>query len=185
METNVEYIRDVFYDHTGFIIGIALILLCCSLIFGGLYWDRRASFHKYLEHRREIRVQRGIQMGVKKKAAREAYLKQLVADGITDRLEEAWLAGKATREEVNAIYRAIGKTHNIPDLVPHMDPATLKSMIKGRRSRGAPAAGQEHPNMGPPPTPEPDPTYKPNTVSNVVNATKRFGEKALSRLKSA
>lgn len=163
-------------------IGLSTIIaLCLGAVAFAVVWDRRASIRKYLEHRREVRIQRGLLMGKKKKAERQSFLKQLLADVVTDGFEEAWLRGKVTREEANNIYRAIGKTHGIPDLLPHMTPAQLKSAIKGRRARGLPSPAQEKPAWGEdPPAADDQPQ---SAAANVINATKRFGEKALGRLK--
>lgn len=120
-------------------------------------------------------------MGRKQKADRQAYVKGLLGDVITNGLEEAWFAGKISEEERNACYRMIGKTHGIPDLLPHMTPAALKSLIKGRRSRGIASPAQENPAWGDNPSKKDDP---PSKTATVINATKRFGEKALSRLKN-
>jgi len=120
-------------------------------------------------------------MGKKKKADRLAYLRGRWGDGITEFGENEFLEGRQTREEVNAFYRAIGKTHNIPDLVPVMTNAQLKSAIKGRRSRGGgitAGPAQDNPAWG---TTDDQPK---TATANVINATKRFGEKALKRLKT-
>lgn len=119
-------------------------------------------------------------MGRKKSADRKAYVKGLFGDVITHGLEEAWFAGKITREEVNALYRAIGKTHNIPDLLPVMDPAQVKASIKGRRARGVNTPNQEHPAWGDPPA---APTPPAPASDNVIQAARRFGAKAIAKLK--
>lgn len=113
-------------------------------------------------------------MGRKQRQAREAYLKGKWCDAITEFGENEFFEGRMTREEVNAFYRAIGKTHNMPDLIPVMTPAQLKKIIKLRRAHGVPSPAQEHPAWGEAPPPP---------AKNVINATKRFGDKALSRLK--
>lgn len=160
----------------------ALLALCLATIVGALLWDRRASIKKYLEHRRELRIQRGVAMGRKQKADEEIYAKRLLADIITNGLEEAWFAGKITREKVDSLYRMIGKTHGIPDLMPRMTNAQLKAIVKGRRSRGEPAPAQEHPAWGEPQPAPPKVDGQKPTVTNVISATKRFGDKALKRL---
>ena len=160
-----------------------LLVLCVLTVVGAAAYDRRASIKAYWEHRRSIRIQRGLVMGRKKQVERRAYIKQMLGDIITHGFEEAWFAGKVTREEANAVYRAIGKTHGIPDLLPHLTPEQLKSAIKGRKARGGGVTtgpAQEHPAWGE--TPKPPATAPVTTDGNVVNAAKRFGAKALARL---
>ncbi len=169
------------YENAAAVTVSTIIVLCIAAVFGAVVWDRRSSIQKYLEHRREVRIQRGLLMGKKKKADRLAYLKGRWGDGITEFGENEFLEGRQTREEVNAFYRAIGKTHNIPDLVPVMTNAQLKSAIKGRRSRGGgitAGPAQDNPAWG---TTDDQPK---TATANVINATKRFGEKALKRLKT-
>jgi len=159
------------------------IALCVAVVLGFAVYDRRASVKKYLEHRREVRIQRGLLMGKKKKAERQAFVKGLLADTITNGLEEAWFAGKITREEADACYRMIGKTHHIPDLLPVMSPEQVKSAIKGRRARGVNTPAQEQPAWGEPPAVVADTSYPSNNkAGNVINAKKRFGAKALALL---
>lgn len=165
---------------------MALLLLLGSVA-GALIWDRRASIRKYLEHRREVRIERGIEMGRKQRAAREIYLLSLLADIVTNGLEEHWFKGKITPDERNWLYRRVG-SRGVNDVVPKKTLAQVKSMIKGRRYRGTPSPAQEHPSWGEPyprPTKKGDqkPTDAPAT--NVVNASKRFGDKALKRLKKS
>jgi hypothetical protein len=159
----------------------AVIALCIVLVLGVAAYDRRASIKAYWEHRRTIRIQRGLVMGRKNKAKREAYLKGLWGEAITEFGEEAFFAGKMTREEVNSFYRAIGKTHGMPDLLPYLTPEQVKSAIKGRRARGIPSPAQEKPAWGDDP-----PAATASTTpadGNVINAAKRFGAKALAKLK--
>lgn len=159
------------------------ISLCVLVVLGFALYDRRQSIKKYFEHRREVRVQRGLLMGKKKKTERQAFVKGLLADVITNGIEEAWFAGKITREEANALYRMIGKTHGIPDLIPVMSSEQVKSAIKGRRARGVNTPAQEQPNWGDPPAVVADPSYpSDNKAANVINAKKRFGAKALALL---
>lgn len=121
-------------------------------------------------------------MGRKKKSERQAYLKGRWCDGITEFGEKEWHEGRMSRDEVNSGYRMFGKTHNMPDLLPHMTPEMLKSAIKGRRARGSgTSAGpaQEKPAWG-------ESSPSPPAVAsdgNVIQATKRFGQKALAKLK--
>jgi hypothetical protein len=158
----------------------ALVLLVLAVV-GVAIYDRRASIKAYLAHRRELRIRRGIAMGRKDKANRQAYVKGLLADAITNGLEEAWFAGKITEEERNDCYRMIGKTHHIPDLLPSLSNATLKAMIKGRRalgnSGGSPAPKQDAPAWG-------DAPPVPVRNDNVIDAKKVFGAKALELLKT-
>lgn len=168
-------------DNAGTVFLSALIVLCIVSVIGAAAYDRRASIKAYWEHRRSIRIQRGLVMGRKKKAERQAYVKQLLADVVTHGFEEAWFAGKVTRDEANNIYRALAKTHGIPDLLPHLTPEALKSAIKGRRSRGEPGPAQEHPAWGDPPA-TPAAKTATTTDGNVINAAKRFGAKALAKL---
>lgn len=171
------------FDNALTVAATSVLLGLALLVIGAALWDRRASIKKYPEHRRELRIQRGITMGRKEKAARAEYVKRLMADGITDTLEEAFFKGNITEEERNACYRMIGKTHHIPDLMPHLSPAAVKALIKGRRSNGTGVSA------GPV---QPDPAWgdkpmkpkKTDDKTNVVDTKKRFGEKAL-RLKSA
>lgn len=159
-----------------------LLVLCVGCVVGAAAYDRRASIKAYWEHRRSIRIQRGLVMGRKKQVERRAYIKQMLADVITHGFEEAWFAGKVTREEANAVYRAIGKTHGIPDLLPHLTQAQLKSAIKGRKTKGGGVTAgpvQEHPAWGDTPKPATAPV---TTEGNVVQAAKRFGAKALARI---
>ena len=121
-------------------------------------------------------------MGRKKKAERQAYVKQMLADIVTHGFEEAWFAGKVTRDEANNIYRALAKTHGIPDLLPHLTPEQLKSAIKGRRARGSGSPAQEHPAWGDDPPATPVAPTAAATNGNVINAAKRFGAKALAKL---
>lgn len=179
MEQYISWLSD-----NAMAVGLStIIFLCVAAVLGAVIYDRRDSIQKYRLHRREVRIQRGLLMGKKKKAERQAFLKQRLGDIITDGFEEAWLRGEVTREEVNAIYRAIGKTHNIPDLLPHLTPAQVKSAIKGRRSRGEPGPAQEKPAWGDPPSASTGDQLQ-TAATNVINATKKFGEKALKRLKT-
>ena len=176
--TTLEWVSD----NAGLVFLSTIIVLCVGSVLGVAAYDRRASIKAYWEHRRSIRIQRGLVMGRKNKAKREAYLKGLWGDAITEFGEEAFFAGKMTREEVNAFYRAIGKTHNMPDLLPYLSPEQVKSAIKGRRARGIPSPAQEHPAWGHPPTASATPAATPASA-NVINAAKRFGAKALAKLK--
>jgi hypothetical protein len=160
----------------------SLLVLCVLSVIGVAAYDRRASIKAYWEHRRTIRIQRGLVMGRKNKAKRDAYLKGLWGEAITEYGEEAFFSGKMTREEVNAFYRAIGKTHNMPDLLPYLSPEQVKSAIKGRRAHGIPSPAQEHPAWGDPPA-APVAKAAATTDGNVINAAKRFGAKALAKLK--
>lgn len=178
-------------DNAGLVFASTTLVLCGVLIGGVMAWDRRASFKAYWEHRRTIRIQRGLVMGRKKNADRKAYIKGLFADVITHGLEEAWFAGKVTRDEVNALYRAIGKTHNIPDLIPLLTPAALKSAIKGRKENGGGVTAgpaQEHPADGGRPAtasasaPAATTTAAVEDKTNVIQAAKKFGAKALAKL---
>lgn len=121
-------------------------------------------------------------MGKKAKASREKYIKGRFGEAITEFGETEFLEGRMTREEVNAFYRAIGKTHYIPDLVPVLTPAQAKAAIKKRRNIGFPQIGQENPAWGDPPSSAMTMTQIEKS-ENVINATKRFGDKALSLLK--
>lgn len=161
---------------------IAMLSLCGIVVLAGVIYDRRASIRKYLEHRREVRIQRGLLMGKKAKAARDKYVKSRFGDAITEFGENEFLEGRLTREEVNAFYRAIGKTHHIPDLIPVLTPEQAKKAIKHRRSQGLPVLGQDKPAWGDPPASAMN-DQSGDSRTNVINATKRFGEKALSRLK--
>lgn len=170
-------------DNAGMVLVSTLLVLCVVSVLCAAAYDRRASIKAYWEHRRSIRIQRGLVMGRKKQLERRAYIKQMLGDIITHGFEEAWFAGKVTREEANAVYRAIGKTHGIPDLLPHLTPAQLKAAIKGRKTRGdGVTAGpvQEHPSWGDTPKPTAAPV---SSEGNVVQAAKRFGAKALTKLK--
>lgn len=161
------------------LVGAAAIIGGCS--YGLIVWirERRASFAAYFEHRRSIRIQRGLLMGKKKKSQRDAYIKGRWCDGITEFGEREFFEGRQTREEVNAVYRMFGKTHGMVDLIPVLTPAQAKSAIKGRRSRGTPVIGQDNPSWGDPPKVTADPSY------NVIDAKKAFGAKALKILKTA
>lgn len=182
-------------ENAGLVFALSVLTLCVGSVAGYWVYDRRASVKAYWEHRRTIRIQRGLLMGKKKQVERRAYLKQLLGDVITHGLEEAWFAGKLTAEEKNSLYRAIGKTHGIHDLIPVMTPEQLKSAIKGRRARGdGISAGpiQEHPADGgrpatasasAPTATAPPPV--PASGGNVIQAAKKFGAKALSKLQKA
>lgn len=170
-------------DNAALFFAGTLLVLCVVSVSGVAAYDRRASIRAYWEHRRSIRIQRGLVMGRKKAADRKAYLKGRWADGITEFGEKEWFEGRMTREEVNSGYRMFGKTHNMPDLLPHLTSEQLKSAIRGRRSRGAPGPAQEKPAWGDAPVDKTDaPTTEPANGSNVVQAAKRFGAKALSKL---
>ena len=176
MNTVVDFV----FDHASAFLTLAgMMSLCCVILGAAFFYDRRASILKYLEHRRDVRIQRGILMGKKKKSERQAYLNGLVADALTNTLEEAWFSGKVTRDEANGVYRAIGKTHHIPDLLPHLDAASVKAAIRARRSNGIPGPKQDNPAWGSSTTSTDD---KPPTGANVINAKKRFGAKAFERL---
>jgi hypothetical protein len=163
---------------------VATIAICIATVIGAAIYDRRASIKKYLEHRRDVRIQRGLLMGKKKRSERQAFVKGVLADAITNGIEEAWFAGKITREEANDCYRMIGKTHHIPDLIPVMTAAQAKSAIKGRRSRGVNTPAQERPSWGESPATKID-DKAPAPGPNVIDASKAFGAKALARLKTA
>lgn len=177
-------------DNAGLVFMGALLALCIGSVTGAVVWDRRASIKAYLEHRQAIRVQRGLVMGRKKQTERKAYLKGRWCDGITDFGETEFLEGRQTREEVNQFYRAIGKTHNMPDLLPYLSAEQVKSAIKGRRARGGGVTAgpaQEHPADGGRPAtasasaPAATSAPTPDEV-NVIQAAKRFGAKALAKL---
>lgn len=173
-------------DNAGLVFSGSLLVLAVGSVLGVAAYDRRASIKAYWEHRRSIRIQRGLLMGKRKKTERQAYLKQMLADVLTHGFEEAWFAGKVTVEEKNAIYRAIGKTHNIPDLIPVMTNAQLKSAIKGRRAHGGGVTAgpaQDKPAWGERNDPPVPPVETKPASDNVVQAAKRFGAKALGKLK--
>lgn len=162
----------------------AILVLCFIMIFGAVVYDRRASIKAYLAHRQSIRVQRGLVMGRKKQNDRKAYLKGRWSDGLTEFGEKEWLEGRMTREEVNAGYRMFGKTHNMPDLLPHMTPAQVKSAIKGRKARGVNTPAQEHPSWGASPAaPAKAAAPAASDTTNVVQAAKRFGQKFMDKVK--
>lgn len=179
-------------DNAGLVFASTILVLCVGLVGGVMAWDRRASIKAYWEHRRTIRIQRGLVMGRKKNADRKAYLKGRWSDIITDAGETEWLEGRQTREEVNAFYRAIGKTHNMPDLVPVLTKEQLKSAIKGRKSHGGGCTAgpaQEHPMDGgrPATASASAPAATPSTAAvddktNIIQAAKAFGAKARARL---
>lgn len=176
-------------DNAATVALVSALMLCIGAVVGVAAYDRRASIKAYWDHRRAIRIQRGLLMGKKKQVERKAYLKQLLGDVITHGLEEAWFAGKVTVEEKNSMYRAIGKTHGIPDLIPVMTQAQLKSATKARRARGdgvTAGPAQEKPAWGESDTSQADLLAKKVPASdNVIQAAKKFGAKALSKLKSA
>lgn len=178
----MEHWMRVMVDNPGGTALIALTALGCLAALGFFVYDRRASVKAYLEHRRTIRIQRGLAMGKKKKLERQASIKQKLADFVTNGFEEAWFKGEVTREEADAVYRMIGKTHGIPDLLPHLTAAQVKKAIKTRRAHGINTPAQEQPAWGDPPSPTND---KKSGVSNVVDAAKRFGAKALALKKTA
>ena len=163
----------------------AVITIAVGTVLGFSVYDRRQSIKKYLEHRRDVRIQRGLLMGKKKKAERQSYVRNWLATGLTNLVEEGWFKGEISREEGNEIYRMIGKTHHIPELLPVMSPEQVKSAIKGRRSRGINTPAQEQPAWGESPAAKvgKDGEQDDTRRANVINATKRFGEKALARLK--
>lgn len=170
-------------DNAGLVFTVTILVLCFGTVLGVAAYDRRASIKAYWAHRRSIRVQRGLVMGRKKNSERQAYIKGRWCDGITDFGEKEFLEGRQTREEVNAFYRAIGKTHKMPDLLPYLSADQVKAAIKGRRSRGTNTVAQETPAWGPAPG---DPAgEKPTEVKdgNVIEAAKRFGAKALAKIK--
>lgn len=177
----MEHWINVMVDNPGVTALTAITTLGVLAAIGFFIYDRRASVKAYLEHRRSIRIQRGLAMGKKKKAERQAFVKQSVADILTDGFEELWLAGKVTREEVNSVYRMIAKTHHIPDLLPVLTPEQVKKAIKIRRAHGVNTPGQEKPAWGDPPSTTND---EKSGVSNVVDAAKRFGAKALALKKT-
>ncbi len=181
-----KYLMDFVFDNYLSILAGSIIVVLLGTVAAVALYDRRASIKKYFEHRRELRIQRGMTMGRKAKADRQAYVKGLLADVITNGLENAWFEGKINQEERDACYRMIGKTHGIPDLLPHMSQAALKSVMKKRKSLGlGPTAGpvQEQPAWGdPPPVPKKSDDQPPSVATNVVQAAKRFGDKALKRL---
>lgn len=166
-------------DNAGLIFSASILVLAVGSVLCVAAYDRRASIRAYFEHRRTIRIQRGLVMGRKKNADRKAYLKGRWSDGLTDFGEKEWMEGRQTREEVNSAYRMFGKTHNMPDLLPHLTAEQLKSAIKGRRSRGAPGPAQEKPAWGDPPAPV---TAAAPAGDNVIHAAKKFGAKALAKL---
>lgn len=159
----------------------SVVAFCILAVGAGLAWDRRASIKAYMEHRRQIRIQRGLAMGKKKKAERQAFVKQSLAEIVTDGFEELWFKGRITREEVNAVYRMLAKTHHIPDLLPHLTPEQVKKAIKLRRSHGVNTPAQEKPAWGDSPA---VPIDKNSGGSNVIDM-KKFGAKALAMKKSA
>lgn len=177
-----QAIVNFVFDRTGDLIAGGIILVLLVLVAGVFIYDRRASIREYNEHRREIRIQRGIEMGRKQKAAREAYVLSLLADVVTDGLEEAWFAGKITDDERNWAYRKVG-TRGVHDCIPKRTQAQVKAIVKGRRYHGTPSPAQEHPSWGAPPPTPPKPGDKPSQATNVINAKKKFGAKALDRLK--
>ena len=71
--TTLEWVSD----NSGLVFASTLLVLCVVLVLGVAAYDRRASIKAYWEHRRSIRIQRGLVMGRKNKAEREAYLKQV------------------------------------------------------------------------------------------------------------
>ena len=176
----VNTLKDFVFGQSTETYVLSAIILSLAVVAVAVVFDRRASIKKYIEHRKEVRIQRGLLMGRKAKAARLKYIKDRFGEAITEFGENEFLAGRMTREEVNAFYRAIGKTHHIPDLIPVLTPAQAKSAIKYRRSQGYPVLGQEKPAWGDPPAVNGQPE---ETQTNVINATKRFGDKALSLLK--
>lgn len=167
--------REWLFDNQWLAYFLTLLVMAATIV-GLALKDRRASIRAYLEHRRELQTRRGEEMGRKQQRERQTHVKGLVGDAITDALEELWLAGKATRDEINEYYRAFGNTHNMPDLLPKQTAEQVKAAIKLRRAHGIPSPKQEHPAWGDNPPP---------VTKNVINASKRFGEKALSRLKKA
>lgn len=132
-------------------------------------------------------------MGRKKNAERKAYVKGTWADIITHGGETAFFEGRLTRDEVNEGYRMFGKTHNMPDLIAVMTPPQLKSAIKGRRARGGGVTAgpaQEHPADGgrPATASASAPAAAPPTPAvetNVIQAAKKFGAKALAKLQKS
>lgn len=179
--------------NAGVVFASTLLVLCAVSIIGVAAYDRRASIKAYWEHRRTIRIQRGLVMGRKKNADRKAYLKGRWVDIITNGGEAEWHEGRMTREEVNDGYRMFGKTHGMPDLIPVLTPEALKSAIKGRRARGGGVTAgpaQEHPTDGGRPATAsaaaPAATKTGAVVddqTNVVQIAKKFGAKALAKLK--
>jgi hypothetical protein len=72
---------------------------------------------------------------------RHKYIDQTAAWLITDAFEEAIVRGELTAKEVNSLYRRIGHSCNLPDLIaPHLKertpPEQLKAQIVERLSNG-------------------------------------------------
>ncbi len=81
------------------------------------------------------------------KQKREAHLRQYLSDGITDVLEEGFLAGEVSREEVQFLYRRLANVLDLPDLLPrHVK--TLKLRIKAETGK---VPGPANPIPGPKP----------------------------------
>lgn len=172
-------------DNAGAVFAGTLLVLCVATVIGVAVYDRRASIKAYWEHRRTIRIQRGLVMGRKKNADRKAYVKGTWADIITHGGETAFFEGRLTRDEVNDGYRMFGKTHNIPDLIPVFAPEALKAAIRGRRARGigtSASPAQEKPAWGDPPVAPPTTAAVVDDKTNVIQAAKKFGAKALAKL---
>lgn len=178
-------------DNAGVVFACTVIVLCIVSVLVVAAFDRRASIKAYWEHRRNIRIQRGLVMGRKKNADRKAYVKGRWADIITEGGEKAFFEGSLTRDEVNDGYRMFGKTHNMPDLIAVMTPPQLKSAIKGRRARGGGVTAgpaQEHPADGGRPStasasaPAATTTAAVEDKTNVIQAAKAFGAKARAKL---
>lgn len=82
-------------------------------------------FHYGDPRRKELRLRR--KRGKAMEDARRAYLYQLVADKITDGLDNAYLADLISREERYELYCWIGKELGIKDLYPR---SLLKELVK-------------------------------------------------------
>lgn len=115
---------------------------------------------------------------------RDGFLRQFVADGVTNFIEDAEYNGEMTREEANRWYEHIAHACGLPDLIrvrierDKIDGVDnlpkIEKVIKAAKPKKVRAVNNTSPREEPPPPSEPIPTPPVQNVSAAVSALRNF-----------
>jgi hypothetical protein len=126
-----SFVTDQFYNNpTGFSFAAGLIAAAFIIygIKGFAVLEERFKARKIKDNR----IERGRLMTTPE---RENHLKILMADAVTDSLEELEYQGKITRDEKTLWYRRFGNLLNLPDLLTKHE-KILKDTLRKKYPKG-------------------------------------------------